>query len=73
MIDAHTVNKIIQDEIDKSKDIRVTKALSKIQARITDSEENELNYMFEDYMSREIASAARQRKRNEEMLRNMFD
>jgi len=73
MIDTQTVNKIIQDEINKSKDIRVTKALAKIQSRIVNLEENELNDMFEDYMTRKSEAAEASHKEATALFNGFFD
>lgn len=57
MIDGNRVNKIIQDELENSRDPGVVKTLMKLQHRISDLEENELNYMYEEWSAHE-----RQRK-----------
>jgi len=76
MINADVVTNIIQDEINKSTDVRVTKVLSSIKSQIVNLEENELKNMFEDYMQREIAAAAVNRrtkkKAEEKLLRELF-
>lgn len=76
MINADVVTNIIQDEINKSTDMSVTKVLSSIKSQIVNLEENELKNMFEDYMQREIAAAAVNRrtkkKAEEKLLRELF-
>jgi hypothetical protein len=76
MINADVVTNIIQDEINKSTDMSVTKVLSSIKSQIVNLEENELKNMFEDYMQREIAAAdvnrRTKKKAEEKLLRELF-
>ncbi len=73
MIDNTKVNQLIQEEINKSNDSRVTKVLTRLQSRITDISENELNYMFEDWVSHEKRENERQKQLGDNLFKDFFN
>ena len=72
MIDSNKVNKIIQEELENCKDIRVARTLAKLQGRITDLEENELNYMYKEWSAHEAKRKQDTKLEAEQLLQEYF-
>lgn len=72
MIDTNKVNKIIQEELENCKNPAIAKTLAKLQGRINDLEENELNYMYEEWTLHEQQRKKQAQQEAEKLFNEYF-